>query len=408
MPDARHDMNEQVVTLKAVGDICPGDASILGLGICSLTIRRGVDFPFRYIAGEFSRADIVIGNLEGTLSGRMRRRSSLRLPMCGLPEFAEELRKTGFNVISLANNHVLDNGVETFLETVELLRAQGIEVCGLRGANEFYSEPAIVTVRGKKIGVLSYNWIATDKFPFADRYIAQSTDGVVNYTWNRNPAGDEENQGAYLERNLNVINDIRLLKQKVDIVVLSPHWAFEFVHHPPYGVTLEARSFIDAGADLIAGSHPHVIQGYETYRGGDIFYSLGNFIFDSRRRITRDSAILEAAIRKDGGIDCSLRFIRLNERFQPTYPPPDVEGTIAGIVEESNLKISSSENRDILSDDRCYREFEKQYRLGKFHAVAGHLRAVFVYPPVIKGIMKKAFGFLRIVRLRLQGKRVRW
>ncbi len=408
MLNLKHNMDGQIITIKAVGDICPGDVSILGLGVCSLTIKRGVAFPFKYVANEFSEADIVIGNLEGMLSKKMKKGSSPHLLFCGLPEFANELKKTGFNVISVANNHVLDNGVKIFLATVELLQTQGIEVCGLRGKEEFYSEPAIVRVHEKTIGILSYNWIATDKFPFVDQYIAQSKDSVVNYTWNRNNLKDKENQDAYLNKNVNVINDIKMLKQKVDIVILIPHWAFEFVHYPPYGVTLEARSFIDAGADLIVGNHPHVIQGYEKYNSKDIFYSLGNFIFDSRKKITHDSAILQAIINKDREVNCSLKFIRLNKKFQPTYPSVDVEEEMRKIIKESNLKISSPEKKELLNDDSCYRKFEKQYNLKKYQTIIDHFQAIFVYPAVIKVILKKVLGFVHIIRLRLQGKRVRW
>lgn len=401
-------MDERVITIKAVGDICPGDVTILGLGICSLTMKRGVDFPFQYVASEFSGADIVIGNLEGTLSKKMKNKSSPDRIFCGLPEFANALKKTGFNVISMANNHVLDNGVEIFLETVESLQAQGINVCGLRGRKEFYSEPAIITVHGKKIGILSYNWIATDKFPFVDQYIAQSGDSVVNYTWNRNPVRDKENQDAYLNKNLNVINDIKLLKEKVDIVVLFPHWAFEFVHYPPYGVTLEAHSFIDAGANLIVGTHPHAIQGYERYNNKNIFYSLGNFIFDSRRKITRNGMMMEAVITKDEEINCSLKFTKLNKQFQPTNPSSDVEEKMNEIIQKSNVMISSPERKELLHDDDCYKEFEKQYNAGKYQMILKHFQAIFVYPAIIKVILKKTINFLQIIALRFQGKKVRW
>lgn len=91
-----------------MGDICPGDKSILGLGICSLMKKHGADYPLRNVKSMFKDTDIVIGNLEGLLSRRMQKKGSPDITFCGLSEFAVELKNLGFNVINVANNHILD------------------------------------------------------------------------------------------------------------------------------------------------------------------------------------------------------------------------------------------------------------------------------------------------------------
>ena len=252
-----------MIKIKAVGDICPGDKLILGQGVCSLTKKYGVSFPFNLISDSLNNTDILIGNLEGILTQRVKKSRIPDLSFCGLPEFALELRRSGFNVINIANNHVLEHGPELFLETLSHLKNAGIHICGLRDeSGEFYSKPLILERKNQKIGILAYNWVAKDKFPNADKYIAQSHDSVVNYTWHRNKKRDKDHRAQVDSMNKNIIDDVRKLNAIVDHVVLVTHWGYEFVHEPPYGVIKEAHSFIEAGARLIIAIHPHVLQGF--------------------------------------------------------------------------------------------------------------------------------------------------
>ena len=214
MPEYLHISNDKPsLLIKVVGDICPGDQAIPGLGTLSLSQKYGADFPFNHISGLFQDADIVIGNLEGMLSESVSNLSISSRRFCGLPKFAEVLGSEGFNVINVANNHILDNGPELFFETVEILRKTGIKICGLRGNNGYYSQPVIINKKEKKVGIISYNWIVDGKPPEIDNYIAQSHDSVVNYTWHRNPEQDKENQNNYNQKNKNVIRDIKNLKR---------------------------------------------------------------------------------------------------------------------------------------------------------------------------------------------------
>jgi poly-gamma-glutamate synthesis protein (capsule biosynthesis protein) len=400
--------NLKSISIKAVGDICPGDFSILGLGVCSKTKKNGSQFIFNNIADHFKETDIVIGNLEGALS---RKIDDVKVPnfrFCGMTEFAGALKKTGFNVINVANNHILDNGSEIFEETVNILKSEGLYVSGLKGKNGYYSEPVIIDELGKKIGILGYNWIAKDKFKNLDKYIAQSHDSIVNYTWNRDKAQDIKNQQEYKSKNQNVINDIKKLKESVDFVILYPHWAYEYIHQPPFGVTLEARAFIDAGADAIIGVHPHVIQGYEVYLKKNIFYSLGNFVFDAKSELTRNSMIINLTVNEDLTTDFSYKFVRINNSCQPTPVGKSQTAQLEKIISNSNDLLKSENKKEILEDDKIYREFEQLYNRGKLRGIIQHFRAIFIYPPVILLIVKKFFSFLEIILLRFKGKKVRW
>jgi len=400
--------NETEFIIKAVGDICPGDKSILGLGICSLMKQHGTDFPFKKIEGAFHNADIVLGNLEGLLSYKMVKTQTPKINFCGLPEFAKELKKQGFNVINVANNHVLEHGVDLFLETVNILKNAGLQIIGLRDTEKYYSKPIFIIKDKKKVGIVGYNWIGKDKFKDADKCISQSHDSVVNYTWHRDKFTDEENRKVATQKNSNVICDIKQLKNDCDYIILVTHWGYEFVSNPPYGVTLEARSFIDAGADLIIGSHPHVLQGREYYNGKWIFYSLGNFLFDMRGSKERQSMILEYNINKGKQDDYNLALFKLNKCFQPVAAISKETVNISNIINQSSRDIESENSSVKLDDDKIYKLFESEYNKRKFYTISYHLQAIPSNPTVIKIILRKVYNLITLLLLRIRGEKIRW
>jgi len=402
-------LKEQTITLRAVGDICPGDVTIMGMGVLTKSKKYGADYPIQKARDFFAGADIVLGNLEGLLTSRVKLNGANNLNFCGLPKFADMLAQTGFNVLDLANNHTLEHGPEVFLETVETLKKTGMQICGLRSkSTSYYSEPVILPVKGRRIGLLGYNWVGKDKFPDADRYIAQSHDSVVNYTWNRNRRLDKQYQATANVRNKNVIKDIKTLKKEVDHVVLMTHWGYEFVHYPPYGVTIEARSFIDAGADVIIGNHPHVLQGMEQFNGKWIFYSLGNFIFDMKPEVARKTAILDYHINGNHKDTFDLLYMKINKNFQPVSVSGTQKKCIADIIQNSTRVIQAKNKALLLDDDSVYKEFEKQYNRGKFYNILTHILALPRNPFVAKIIAIKVLNFLKLLILRLQGKKIRW
>ena len=393
------------VTIKAVGDICPGDKSILGLGVCSMTKKYGADFPFCHLAGCFDDADIVIGNIEGVISPRA---STAKETFYGIPEFAPALRSAGFSVVTVANNHILEKGIAGFNDTVAALRNAGIAVCGTRGSDGYHSEPVIQTVRGITIGCLAYNWVSTDLFDHADDCIAQSRDSAVNYTWNRSPDHDREARASIAQKNRHVLNDIRMLRREVDFVVLLPHWGFEFVHVPPIGVVAEAHSFIDAGADAIIGIHPHVLQGTERYNNGSIIYSLGNFIFDMRMKATRSTAICTLHLDKDTQTAVSFNYLAINSRFQPVPLTSAGQRSMQTVMDHWSQILHSQNAQTVLDDEVLYRQFEKNYRQMKWNIIILHFLYLPMHPAIILVIGAKCLSFLNLLRLRLTGKAVRW
>jgi poly-gamma-glutamate synthesis protein (capsule biosynthesis protein) len=398
-------MSESKIILKAVGDICPGDMSILGLGVCSLSRKYGVSYPFSFVKDYLGNADIVIGNLEGILTSKAY---SKTLRFCGVPEFAQGLRNAGFNVLSVANNHIFEQGIPGFNETITALERNGIFICGRRGEGEYYSNPVIINVKGETVGLLSYNWVGTTKFPDADRYIAQSCDSVVNYTWQRNPDVDKVNLQNIGARNIHVLNDIRRLKTCVDHVVVLPHWGFEFVHVPPFGVVQEAHSFIDAGADCIIGSHPHVLQGYEMYKGRMVFYSLGNFVFDMPVKESRKTALVEISLCKHVETSHAFSFFEINKKHQPVSASIDQADRISRIIDESNRILNGPDLAAALSDDAIYKAFEQQYNRQKVANILRHFYLMPLHPFIVTVTLSKVVNFLKLMISRIRGNKIRW
>jgi len=394
------------LTIKAVGDIACGDCTIDGLGIGSLTKKYGCDYPFQNLNGILNNADILLGNLEGPLSKKCLTQG---LRLCGLPEMAITLKNLGFDVLSVANNHVFDHGVEVFNETIEYCNDAGIEICGLRGKSGYYSEPVIIKKNSLTIGVLAYNWVGLEEVnDEVSQCIATVSDGVLNYTWNRDRVKDIQSRGNLLDKNKEVFNDISKLRPKVDVLVLMPHWGYEWSNYPAYGVVLEAHSFIEAGVDFIIGSHPHVMQGVEKYKNGLIAYSLGNFLFDFSTKKYVSGMILESELISGKLKNYKPRFISWNEDYQPEEAFGSRREKYIELIDRSSRAISSVDSEQKLDDDIIYKEYEKKYNNLKLYNVIFLLKKLPTNPFLIKPIFGKFINLLGLIILHLKGKKVRW
>jgi len=327
--------------------------------------------------------------------------------MCGLPEFASALKRAGFDVLSVANNHVLDHGEEIFYETISICRQAGLRICGLRGTNEYYSEPVILNRKGMEIGILAYNWVGIEDSRICD-HIAAVEDGVVNYTWHRDKNIDFRARENIRTKNRHVIQDIKKLRKEVDILVVMPHWGYEWTIFPPYGVTLEAKSFVEAGADLIIGSHPHVLQGLETYQDRLIAYSLGNFLFGVISRKSTHGAILRCSIRAQAIENHKFILTRENRHYQPQCLDTKESALHILQVERSNKAVSSRNAASLLDDEFIYSKYEHQYRKLKLRVMFYLFINTFRYPDLIFAFIPKIINIANLIILRLKGQKVRW
>ncbi len=237
------------LTLIFAGDIMLDDGP-------GRTIAAGGD-PLTPFAAILAAADYRIGNLECPIATGGSAQPSKLWSFRARPDTLKILRGR-FDAVSLANNHSGDYGPVAFMETLDYLAAAGIaHFGGGRNLAEAH-RPLWIEKKGLKIAVLGYNEYKPRRFEAGPH-----TPGIA---WSE----DEQ-----------VIADIRTARAAgADHVIPFMHWGWEKSTQPDNRQRSLARRLIDEGASLVVGSHPHVTQGAEIYRGKPIVYSLGNFVFD--------------------------------------------------------------------------------------------------------------------------------
>jgi poly-gamma-glutamate synthesis protein (capsule biosynthesis protein) len=268
---------DKTPTPSPVRIIFTGDI-MMNRGVESSVIKNfGHDFSklFEGVAW-FRDADIVFGNLEGPVSdigNNVGSKYSFRMD----PQVLSALSDAGFTIVSFANNHIGDWNVAAFNDTLDRLKSADIAQTGAGINNTQAQQPTIIEKNGMRIGFLS----------FSD----------VGPNWMQ---AKENSPGILLASDPNRIEFITQAKAQVDFLIISYHWGEEYVPFTARQKTL-AETSIDAGADLIIGHHPHVIQDYTTYKDKFIFYSLGNFIFDqSFSPETMRGLIVDLTVNPDG------------------------------------------------------------------------------------------------------------
>lgn len=278
-------------SVAAVGDIYLG--------------KKGPDFetteglrPLSSVRALLQKADFRFANLEGPLSneGRPIKKSSMFMGGNSI----RALTEGRFNVLSLANNHVFDYGARAFCRTVQLLEQNGMSHTGAGLNIADARRPAVVEANGLKVAVLAYGW----------SFIQCVTAGRRTYGT------------APLNRRI-ILQDLRSARRQADVIIISMHWGYERELYPLPSQRCLAHKLIDAGADLIIGHHPHVLQGIERYGRGAIAYSLGNFCFadpgyfEAWGGRDRYSAILKCSFSPRGLEGVEIIPTVANESFQP-------------------------------------------------------------------------------------------
>jgi len=256
-------------------------------------IREGVkkygkgnyDFIFERIKDELAEFDLVVGNLEGPITDNdsvsvgtaMDVKENLKFTFD--PALAKALAENNIKLVDLGNNHILNQGDDGVVQTKKNLDEAGVQYFGDTGED---SNGAIEkNISGTKIGFVNYNYSIAGSFEKA-------------------------------------IKDIENLKNKSYVVIVCPHWGTEYqVGDPGKNIRAEAYKFIDAGAELIVGGHPHVIQTSEIYKNKKIYYSLGNFIFDQYfQKETMEGLGVEVLIKPDLSTEYSEFKFEMTKRGQ--------------------------------------------------------------------------------------------
>ncbi len=254
---------EPVVRMSVVGDI------MLGRGVAEAAGAAGDDpsLALRPMQDRLAAADITVGNLENTLSragAPTQGGDSFAAP----PAVVRGLRDAGFDVLSLANNHLWDFGDQALVQTVRRLRTGGLDTFGA-GANPGRAwEPAVVERAGVRFGFLGFNAIGETP------QVRPGQPGAVSVSM---PPRTGPLDRGELRR---FLREVRRLDRDVDVTVAMPHWGTQYTNFPEPIQRRVADRLVTAGADLVVGGHPHWPQGTQMVDGTLVSHSLGNFVFD--------------------------------------------------------------------------------------------------------------------------------
>jgi poly-gamma-glutamate capsule biosynthesis protein CapA/YwtB (metallophosphatase superfamily) len=243
-------LGEAPFDLVAVGDIMLGGRS------CKTLRRNGDDYPLAAVLPLLRRSAICMGNLEGPLASGRKHQGQRSYAYRVRPDLAGALARAGINVVTLANNHLVDCGRAGVLETRDALRAAGVAAIGAGVDRAEAHVPVVLPAGRHRIGLLGYYW-------------------------NRRTAATDTLAGSALDPPEALERDIGALRERVDRVVVTFHWGIPYDREPSAESRAKARLAIDLGAHAVIGHHPHVIQAFEIHRGRPIFYSVGNFAFGS-------------------------------------------------------------------------------------------------------------------------------
>lgn len=291
------------ITLSFVGDITLGN--YIGQGyegsFDQEYEKQNQDSAYylKNVKDVFEKDDLTIANLEGPLT-TSQDYAEKTFVFQGKPEYVEILTDGNIEAVTLANNHSKDHFEQGMTDTKAILDEKGIRHFG-------YDESCMIDVKGIQVGFLGY------AFPY--------------------------------ELTAEMKKAISDLKDQCDIVVVYYHWGIERDKAPMESQRSLAKQTIDAGADLIIGSHPHVLQGIETYKGKKIVYSLGNFCFGGNKNPSdKDTMIYQHTFSFENNelvqeehevIPCMISSVSSRNNYQPTI----VEGDDASRVLEKVNEI---------------------------------------------------------------------
>jgi len=281
---------------------------------------NGADAVLRGIAPQLEKGDAAWANVESPLSTLGSPTAGKDYTFEGPPSMAKALAAAGMNVVTLGNNHTVDYGQAALADTIKRLEKAGVQVVGAGRDDADAWTPAIVkTSSGATIGFLAWSDVLWPG------YRATSKPGVA----------EGRTDISRMKKS------IRALSKEVDYVVVGYHWGLEYEHYPWDAQTSEAHAAIDAGADLVIGHHPHVLQGFETYRGRLIAYSLGDLVFDHFSIATGQTVLVDAVL-TPRGVKATLVPVYVSSSGVPAVQHGAAAKTILALVKQYSAPLDTS------------------------------------------------------------------
>ena len=265
-------MSEESITLTFAGDTMASGT------VASYLRNNGYQYPWKQVRKELIKSDLTMVNLETPVSERGEAEHK-QYAYRSHPDLIKGMDWAGIDIVTVANNHSLDYGRQAFNDTLNHLNEFNIHYVG-GGLNEQQAyQHKVLNIKGKDISFVAFSRV----LPSVSWYARDNRSGLAS--------------GYQLERMYDVVKKASIHS---DLTVVYLHWGKELANEPEPKEKGIAHHLIDLGADLVIGSHPHVLQGFEFYKGKLIAYSLGNFLFTtSYQKVARQSGILHVTIEPD-------------------------------------------------------------------------------------------------------------
>ncbi len=239
-----------------------------GIIVPARCVQAGIEkhndpgYPYAEVAGMIREADLAVGTLNATISDYPPPTGCIpTFVLVGDSRNASALAEAGFDVMSVATNHIKNCGLSNcgdraFLETLDNLHKAGVIPVGAGKNLAEALEPVVMTIKGVRFSIVSLGQIE------AMAFAGQDTPGI-----------------AVLDDD-NLRSAIAAAREVSDVVIAMPHWGPEYSPNPNYYQLHFAKVAVEAGADLVVGNHTHVVQAVQEIEGVQVFYGLGNFVFD--------------------------------------------------------------------------------------------------------------------------------
>ena len=261
---------EDMITLVITGDVGPK--------------REHSEEVFDLTRSILQEGDITFGQLESNLSLRGTPQLHMGLGSIGHPRIAKVLADAGYDVMSFASNHTLDYSEEALFDTLEVMQENNVKIIGAGRNISEARQPAVFERKGTKVGFLAYCSVVPKGFEARENKSGvapvRATTAYEQADWQ--PGTSPRIITKTFPDDLDaMINDIEALRPTVDVLAVSLHWGVHFV---PSIIAMYqhevGHAAIDAGADIIIGTHAHILKGIDVYKGKVIFFSLCNFNMD--------------------------------------------------------------------------------------------------------------------------------
>lgn len=271
------------------------------------------------LSAEMQKADITMANQEFPFSARGTQAQDKQFTFRVDPSYVKILQGMGIDIVTLANNHALDYGTEALSDTFQTLDGAGIAYVGAGDSKERAARAYVTEMGGRIFGFLA-----------ASRVIPEVGWNIDN----RQPGLLCTYDSAAL------CQAIRKAKETCDYVAVYVHWGIERENTPQDYQRQLGKAYIDAGADIVIGSHPHVLQGIEYYNGKPIVYSLGNYIFN---REIGSTLLLKAIVSPEN--ETTLQLIPAYAAGAKTQKMDEIKGAeLYKFMEEISYGISVKED----------------------------------------------------------------